>query len=519
MSKPNLMSAKWKKTRAMLMANASVLALSACGGSSSEEEIETGESAAGLNIVDGATDEMDSIPGTVNSDFIEALGGNDFVLALTGDDEIYGGDGNDTLFGHEGDDTIYGGAGDDTIHPGEGDDKSFGGAGNDIIYLSSGNDSEDGGEGNDTLKIPSTHSGVATTIDLLIGQYYFTVQGSSAYLNLKSIENVDSQAKADLTILDTPGVNVISTSSGNDTVKSFGGNDTISTAGGNDTVELATGFVYEVKLGSGDDTVQLGLTYSTIDGGSGTDTVKVKEQDGVSDFYADLDTGFYYFKGVEASQDGLDTLLKDFEAVVIEGYINSELIGGDQAETFTAGDGIDTISGGGGNDVIDAGAEADIISGGTGADNLTGGAGADTFTGFSLEDQSVVASAHTFNDGDDLIVNSETITFATGSAGSVDVITDFVSGTDKLDVTNADTAPTNLINVDSTSALSDGSGYILYGSYVATTGVFTAATGYDATNSNDAIFVEGDGTETAITETDYVVLLDLNQALVSTDFI
>ena len=51
---------------------------------------------------------MDSIPGTVNSDFIEALGGDDFVLALTGDDEIYGGDGNDTLFAHEGDDTIYG---------------------------------------------------------------------------------------------------------------------------------------------------------------------------------------------------------------------------------------------------------------------------------------------------------------------------------------------------------------------------------------------------------------------------
>jgi Ca2+-binding RTX toxin-like protein len=251
-------------------------------------------------------------------------------------------------------------------------------------------------------------------------------------------------------------------------------------------------------------------------GGSGTDTVKVKEQDGVSDFYADLDTGFYYFKGVEASQDGLDTLLKDFEAVVIEGYVNSELIGGDAAETFTGGDGIDTISAGGGNDVIDAGAEADTISGGAGADTLTGGAGADIFTGFSSEDQSVVASAHTFADP---IADTNTITFATGSAGSVDVITDFVSGTDKLDVTNADTAPTNLIGVASTGALVDGSGYILYGSYVETTGVFTAATGYDATNSNDALFVEGDGTETAITETDYVVLLDLNQALVSTDFI
>lgn len=516
MLKPDLMSAKWKKTRAMLMANVSVLALSACGGSSGEDDLDTGEIAAGLNIVDGATDELDSIPGTVNSDYIEALGGDDFVLALTGDDEIYGGDGNDTLFAHEGDDTIYGGDGDDTIYPGEGDDKSYGGAGNDIIYLSSGNDIEDGGEGNDTLKIPSTHSGVATTVDLLIGQYYFTVQGSSAYLNLKSIENVDSQASANLTILDTPGINVISTSSGNDTIKSVGGNDTISTGGGNDSVELATGFEYEVKLGSGDDTVQLGLTYSTIDGGSGTDTVKVKEQDGISDFYADLDTGFYYFKGVEASQDGFDTLLKDFEAVIIEGSVNSELIGGDQAETFTGGDGIDKITGGAGNDVIVAGAEADTISGGSGADTLTGGAGADIFTGFSIEDQSVVASANTFANP---IAATNTITFATGSAGSIDVITDFVSGTDKLDVTKADTAPVNLIGISSAGALVDGTGFILYGTYVATTGVFTAAAGYNATTANDALFVEGDGTETAITESDYVLLLDLNQALVSTDFI
>lgn len=350
----------------------------------------------------------------------------------------------------------------------------------------------------------------------MIGQYYFTVQGSSAYLNLTSIENVDSLADADLTILDTPDVNVITTSAGNDTIKSVGGNDIISTGGGNDIVELATGFVYDVKLGSGDDIVQLRMTYSTIDGGSGTDTVKITAQEGISNFYANLDTGFYFFKGVETSQDGLDTLLTNFEAVVIDGDINAELIGGDGSELFTGGSGVDLIFSFAGDDGIDAGAGTDTISGGAGADTMTGGVGADTFSGFSLEDQSVVASAHTL---DAAIADTNTITFATGSAGRVDLITDFISGIDKLDVTNADTAPTNLIGLVSANSLVDGTGYVLYGSYVVETGVFTAATDYDATNANDALFVEGDGNENAITESDYVVLVDLNQALVATDYI
>lgn len=516
MSKPHLKSLKSKKAQAMLLTSTSAFALSACGGSSSVDDDNTGDNSTVLNTILGGTDLTNTITGTVNPDFIEALGGDDFVLALTGDDQIYGGEGNDRIWGHEGNDTIYGGEGDDTIYPGDGNDESYGGAGNDIIYLSSGNDLEDGGEGNDTLKIPSTHSGVATTIDLLIGQYYFTVQGSSAYLNLTSIENVDSLADADLTILDTPDVNVITTSAGNDTIKSVGGNDIISTGGGNDVVELATGFVYDVKLGSGDDIVQLGMTYSTIDGGSGTDTVKVTAQDGISNFYADLDTGFYFFKGVETSQDGLDTLLTNFEAVVIDGDINAELIGGDGSELFTGGSGVDLIFSFAGDDEIDAGAGSDTISGGAGADTMTGGVGADTFSGFSLEDQSIVASEHTL---DAAIADTNTITFATGSAGRVDLITDFISGIDKLDVTNADTAPTNLIGFASANSLVDGTGYVLYGSYVVETGVFTAATDYDATNANDALFVEGDGNENAITETDYVVLVDLNQALVATDYI
>jgi len=417
----NLTGMKFKKLRAILMANTSAMALSACGGSdtsSAGDADATDQIVTSLYTIYG-TNEADSVPGTMNSDRIEALGGGDYVLALSGDDEVYGGAGDDTIWADLGDDVIYGGDGNDTIYPGEGDDKSYGGAGDDTIYLSSGNDQEDGGDGNDTLKIASNHSGIATTIDLLLGQYYFTAQGSSAFFNLSSMENIDSQAGASLTILDTPEVNIITTGSGDDVIKSVGGNDIISTGGGDDRVELATGFVYNVKLGSGDDEVILGLTYSNIDGGSGTDAITVKELNGITDFYADLSTGFYFFKGVATSQDGFDTLLANFETVTVEGQVNAELIGGKSAETLTTDDGDDTISGGSGGDMISAGAGDDTVTGGAGADIITLGAGADTI---------VIGASAT-----DLV----TYQGADATAVNIEAISDFTVIDDTLQISDA----------------------------------------------------------------------------------
>ena len=399
-----------KSARAILLANVSALALSACGSSSTPSDQDTTNldsvDAGLINKLIGSND-MDSLPGTTGDDFVEALGGNDFVLALAGNDEIYGGDGNDTIWADDGNDVIYGGAGNDTIYPGNGDDLSYGGEGDDVIYLSSGSDKEDGGPGSDTLKIASNHSGIATTIDLLLGQYYFTAQGSSAFFNLTSIENVDSQADANLTIHDTPEVNIITTGSGDDVVKSVGGNDIISTGNGADRVELATGFIYDVKLGAGNDEVVLGITYSVIDGGSGIDTLKVNELNGITDFYADLSTGFYFFKGVATSQDGFDTLLANFETVTVLGQVNAELIGGVGAETFNTEGGADIVSAGGGNDVINVGEDADTV---------TGGAGNDTID---------LGTADLSND---------TVIFSSGSANGSDTITSFETGVDSLNV-------------------------------------------------------------------------------------
>lgn len=411
---------KVNSARSLLMANVSVLALSACGSNSSSEVPTETTDLLKSNLISG-TDDADSIPGTLGDDVVKALGGNDFVLTLAGDDEIYGGDGDDTVWADEGNDIIYGGAGNDTLYPGGGDDLTYGGDGDDIIYLSSGNDKEDGGAGNDTLKIASNHSGIATTIDLLVGQYYFTAQGSSAFFNLSSIENIDSQADADLTIKDTPEVNLITTGSGNDNITSVGGDDIISTGSGNDFVELATGFTYNVKLGAGNDEVVLGLTYSQIDGGTGVDTLTVKGQ---SDFYADLASGFYFFEGVATSQDGFDTLLSNFEKITVTGQISAELIGGSGAETFKTDGGADTISGAGGNDVISVGEDADTVTGGAGADTIDLG----------LED-----------------LAADTVIFSAASVNGSDTITSFETGIDTLNVGATGTL-VGTITIDTSSA-------------------------------------------------------------------
>lgn len=106
------------------------------------------------------------------------------------------------------------------------------------------------------------------------------------------------------------------------------------------------------------------------------------------------------------------------------------LAGTDEADTLNGRGGNDTLSGLGGNDLLVGGAGADIMLGGAGNDTLrgeggndviTGGAGADTLTGGSGNDRFIYGAMEDFS------------TLALG-----DVITDFRSGQDKLDLSAID---------------------------------------------------------------------------------
>jgi hypothetical protein len=79
--------------------------------------------------------------------------------------------------------------------------------------------------------------------------------------------------------------------------------------------------------------------------------------------------------------------------------------------TITTGAGNDVIGGGALGDTLNGGAGNDTITGGTGADRMTGGTGADTF-----------------------VIALNTAAASSSTAAAPDVITDFLSGTDKLNV-------------------------------------------------------------------------------------
>ncbi len=376
LSKSNLFVKKLRERSLIFTSTAIALALSACG----RETRSTTEVPL--------ADETSNIPTAFN----DKLVGSDDVdtfTALAGDDEIYGFGGNDQIIAGTGNDTIYGGDGDDNIQPGAGDDKIYGEGGNDTIYLSAGADIEDGGEGTDTIIFGPDQTTLPVTINLDTGRYHFTSQIVSITQNLISIENITSEGGADLTIYDTSGVNVITTNTGNDTIHSKGGNDTITTGSGNDTVYLGNG-TYTVDLGAGNDKVYLTTTASSIDGNTGTDEAIVRAFDGFVDVYIDLQFSTYFVPSKLSAQDGMEVSLQNFEKVTIDGNVAATLLGT---------------------------AAADTLTGDAGADTITGRGGADTLTGGSRSDKFV---------------------FATGDTGiteaTADTITDFSTGTDKIDI-------------------------------------------------------------------------------------
>ena len=93
--------------------------------------------------------------------------------------------------------------------------------------------------------------------------------------------------------------------------------------------------------------------------------------------------------------------------------------------SITGGAGADSLTGGSLVDTITAGLGADVITGGLGADSLTGGLGVDTF---------VYA------------------TVAQSNGSNTDTITDFVTGTDKLQVTLDYSALTSALDINTTRA-------------------------------------------------------------------
>lgn len=119
---------------------------------------------------------------------------------------------------------------------------------------------------------------------------------------------------------------------------------------------------------------------------------------------------------------GLDSANGDDVHGILYGIMNGDETGllnylATHSVTFTGGSGADAYQGGSQADVLNGGGGADTLSGGGGADTINGGAGVDLLTGATGNDIFVFTSvSHS--------------TFA-----NYDTISDFGTGTDKIDLT------------------------------------------------------------------------------------
>ena len=319
------------------------------------------------------------------------------------------------------------------------------------------------------------------------------------------------------------------------TIKNAKDGSSFATGAGNDSVEVVTttgsvsGEAVTISTGAGDDLINVKAVDGkglVVDGGAGNDSVAFAKS-----FTSTAET--IVLKNIEAISIDTDA---DFTAKQFAGFGASELKGtGVLKVTATASDstidaskikleynttatveligtaatGTVALTGTNGNDKITAATVGGTITGGKGADTLIGVAGVDTFV-FAKGD-SVKATA---TDLGTKIEATKFITFGNG----VDIITGFTA-TDKLDLANAGKLTTLEAEATAgvTTALADGSAYVIYGTWAdavdaANPGKFTIADKFDATNAKDALLITDGGTTIANSES-IVILNDLSAAL------
>jgi Ca2+-binding RTX toxin-like protein len=396
----------------------------------------------------------------VEQNIVAGTAGNDTLVGVTNSGDVISGlEGNDTLTGLSGNDTLSGGSGDDTL---------TGGAGNDTFILESFNGSgyaneldvvTDFVQGQDKIDVSSLGISDFSTISSVMSNDAFnntvistrrnSYDGYGYRLQLNGI-NRNALTAADFTFATIPVNNTISSgiyNSGLNNNDLFGGsgNNTLLGGAGNDRLFGEAG-IDRLVGGSGSD---------LLSGGTGTDTFALESFNG-SGYANDLDVVTDFVQGqdkIDVSGLGIsefNTILAltnndVFNYAVIttnrnnyDGYGYNLKLNGINRNALTAADftfattslnntlssgiyngGVNNndLFGGSGNNTLQGGAGDDRLFGEAGIDRLVGSSGSDLFTGGT---------------GNDTFVLENFI--GSGYANDLDVVTDFVQGQDKIDV-------------------------------------------------------------------------------------
>jgi Ca2+-binding RTX toxin-like protein len=414
------------------------------------------------------------LKGTDKNDFIVGTADKDTLSGLAGDDWLWGGDGNDTLNGGDGSDELHGGRGSDLLNGGAGDDYLQGDAGSDRLY---------GGDGHDDVSYAEQGAGIyvnmsgaqLTVSKLTLAAGQVLEKATNTVDTLDSIESIEGTSYADVVVFGQqfPDGFSVNLGQGNDTVKGVAGTanygsinvgywddpsgviinlsdkalsaqlggTTYTVAarsardGWGDTDSFQFSSTQQIFIGDSehDDYIRgrdstdpkswewfsAGMGNDTIDGGAGTDTMNYQSWDQtnlgaiVNLSKSAITAGGVTLQAGTARDNwgGIDTLLniENINGSTLADYV----VGSDQSNNFQGGAGKDTLLGGGGNDYLQGGDGNDLIIGGAGGDYMDGGAGNDVFKFTSLADF--------------------------GNATGTDVISNFVSGSDKIDLSAIDT--------------------------------------------------------------------------------
>jgi Ca2+-binding RTX toxin-like protein len=447
-------------------------------------------------------------------------------------------DGRFALYGGRGQDALYAGAGADILNGGAGNDTLSGGLGDDIYFVDSAADIvQDGGTGFDAVYssvnytlggeaeielLGSTASGSTSGIALFGNRFSQTIGGTQGN------DTLDGRGGNDYLLggggndqLYATGFSVLAGGTGDDSYfvddyfqvlnESAGqGFDTVYTKGafallGDVEVELliyqdftsagvalyGNGFAQTIRAGTGSDNIVAGggndylLGYAgndILDGGAGADVMEGGQD---SDIYFVDDAGDVVieigggFDSVYASSSYAltpDTEVELLAAVNGGAGTTLDLTGSSTSQSIYGNDGSNRLLGLGGNDFLGGGAGNDTLDGGAGDDILEGGSGADTFR-FAATSDTVLSSG--------------------------DQIRDFVSGTDKIDL--------SLIDANTSAAGDQAFTYL-------GTGAFTGQAGqlrYEVANGQ--VYLSGDtnGDGTA----DFQIVLNNTTIVAAGDFV
>jgi serralysin len=282
----------------------------------------------------------------------------------------------ENAIGGAGNDTITGNAVANVLSGLAGNDVILGGGGDDTLNGGLGADKMSGNVGNDLYFVDDAGDLVAELID----EGTDTVSSSISYTLVDHVENL-----------------VLTGGAGSGT-----GNGLDNIITGNELANLLSG-------GAGNDTLIGGAGDDTLDGGTGVDSMAGGAG---NDLYIVDDAGDVV---IELGGEGTDTVRTGLASYTLGANVEHLVMTG--AAANGTGNGLDNVlTGNAGSNRLDGGAGDDRLIGGDGVDYLTGGAGKDVFVGEIDATKSATKLGNI----------------------SIDVILDFQSGVDKIDLSGID---------------------------------------------------------------------------------